>query len=74
MVTYFIRNNNNFYNEACDVASIKLIKDGKIYYGGTQWGDNNPSEIIDFIVISPEELSFGSWINNLGYQFTPPEE
>ena len=66
-VTYFIRNNDNEYNEFCSKASIKLKKGTKIYYGGVQIGEHNPSDVVDFIVADLEQLNFYDWLSSLGY-------
>lgn len=73
-ITYFIRNNNNEYNEPCSVASIKITKDGKIYYAGGSWGENNPTDALEFIITTPEELGFYSWLDSLAYQVVSTEE
>jgi len=72
-ITYFIRNNDNEYNEPCGVATIKITKGGKVYYAGGSWGENNPTDAIEFIITTPEDLGFYNWIDNLGYQVVPVE-
>ena len=72
-ITYFIRNNNNEYSEPCGVASIKITKDNKVYYAGGSWGENSPTDTIEFIITTPEELGFYNWLDNLGYHVVPTE-
>ena len=66
-VTYFIRNNDNEYSEFCSKASIKLKKGTKIFYGGVQVGEHNPSSVIEFIIADLEQTNFYDWIESLGY-------
>lgn len=66
-ITYYIRNNDNSYNEFCDKATIKITKNNKIFYGGVQWGWHNPTDTIDYIQADANELNFYIWINSLGY-------
>jgi len=66
-ITYYIRNDNNTYAEPCSCASIKLSKNNKIYYGGAQWGFHTPSNIVDFINVNCDEVSFNQWVNSLGF-------
>ena len=67
-ITYFIRDNDDFYPEPCDKASIKIKKDNKIYYCAACWGSHSPSNIIHFIVANPNELNLLDWIISLGYE------
>ena len=67
-ITYFIRNNNNSYNEVCDVASIKVVKNNQIYYGGVQWGHHEPIDAIEFIKTNCDQIRFHEWLNSVGYE------
>lgn len=66
-ITYFIRNNNNSYSEPCDVASIKITKNNKIYYVGARWGWHIPSDVIESKQADVDKLGFHEWIDSLGY-------
>lgn len=68
-ITLFIRDNNNPYPETCDVASVKIKKNNKIFYFGSQWGEHNPTDSIESAVfdLEKEELDSYTWLKNLGY-------
>ena len=66
-ITYFIRNNDNEYSEPCSIASIEITKNGKTFYAGGSWGENNPTDSVVSVITTPEELDFYSWIDSLGY-------
>jgi len=70
-ITYFIRNNNNEYNELCSVASIKIVKNNNIYYAGGSWGEHTPTDKVESIVTTPEELNIYNWVEALGYEVIP---
>jgi len=74
MITYFIRDNNNTYSEVCDAAGMKLKKNNKFYYGGVQWGDHKPTDVIEYITTTPEQKKFEDWCQTLGYEFVVAEE
>lgn len=67
-ITYFIRDNNNTYSEPCSCASIELSKDGKTYFGGAQWGFHAPSNVVQFINVDCDQVSFNKWVASLGYE------
>lgn len=67
-ITYFIRVDNNTYSEPCSCASIELSKDGKTYFGGSQWGFHTPSNTVQFINADCNKLYFNSWLSSLGYE------
>ena len=66
-ITYFIRDNDNYYSETCDKASIKIKKDNKIYYCAACWGSHTPTNVVNFIVVDPDKLNFLDWLISLGY-------
>lgn len=67
-VTYYIRDNNNEYNEFCDKATIKITKNNKTFYAGIQWGTHTPTNVVNFIVVNIDELNFYDWATSLGYE------
>lgn len=67
-ITYFIRVDNNTYNEPCSCASIKLSKDSKTYFGGAQWGFHTPSSTVQSINVDCDQVSFNKWVESLGYE------
>ena len=73
-ITYFIRNNDNEYPEACNKATIKLTKNNSTFYGGAQWGQHTPSGVVDYINANCDELMFIVWANSLGYEMVVAEE
>ena len=72
-ITYFIRDNDNFYPEPCDKASAKIKKDNKIYYCAACWGSHTPTNVVNFIVTNPNDLNLLDWINSLGYSVIEEE-
>lgn len=72
-VTYFIRNNNNSYQEFCDVATIRLIKNEQTYYGGISWGHHQPTNIIEYINTDCNQINFNSWVNSMQYEIVVEE-
>lgn len=66
-ITYYIRNNDNSYNEFCDKAMIKIKKNNQIFYGGVQWGHHSPTDIIEYIQADANEISFYGWVSSLDY-------
>jgi len=66
-ITYFIRDNDNYYSEPCDKASIKIKKDNKIYYCAACWGSHAPTDVVNFIVTDPDNLNLLDWLNSLSY-------
>lgn len=71
-ITYYIRENSNEYPEPCSSAIIEIIKNGKKYYGGAQWGHHTPSNVVNFINANCDQLNFISWIISIGYEPVPP--
>lgn len=75
-ITLFTRDNNNTYSEACDVATVEIKKNNQIFYLGCQWGEHNPTDSIEYLIvdIENEELDSYTWLKNLGYDIEAPSE
>lgn len=69
LITYFIRNNNNEYSEMCNKATIQILKNGKVYYAGAQWGQHIPTDAIEYECITIGQMSCHKWFRSKGYHY-----